>query len=644
MALTALIIMSGLVGCGLRQSKTGSLSSRIIDADGNAVMNAEVFSIFRESEKVYTAGDGGFYLSELPAGLNNIVVLHPDYALEERQIEIQANETTVIETIRLDRSNAPNKISNVAVIGVSSTTARLKWNTYRSVACNIDYGTTRSYGQIFREQRPATEHEVVLEGLSPETLYHFRVQYIDENAVSHYSFDYSFKTEDGYTPSPPLGISLLPIKAPGTVQIEWLPATASSVIGYNIYRSEKDQSWQLLNELPLSARTIDYIDFTARAGTFTRYAVVAVNEFIGESEKVISETVFVPGTVNENVSITWLDSPVILNSDLVIAASTMFTVEPGVEFRIGEKDMAGSGFDEQRVEIIVSGRLQLNGTTELPIRFVPFDGSMRRDHWAGIRILSSETGPARLSNVIMSGCSPFALNVEANRVELDTLSIAYSENAMRLSSIRESLNIDSMQFSNIQKQALIIESCRKITLSNSRFEDVAEGIVVSAGTTEDQLIVSNTDLKSTRVGVSGILGRSTIKNTLIVCSDGHGIKVSKALHASENYIDHCTIDAKNGIELASGSITIKNNIVVNRLSKGQVGINNTDVLTPSYEFNNIFGFAARYEGCGPGVGALRTDPLFLGGNPIDYRLRSDSPLNLQDEYGAELGRYGVSRL
>ena len=76
--------LASLTGCGMRQSQSGSLHSRLIDASGNAVDNAEVFSIFAEREKVLSGLDGGFYLSELPAGINNIVILHPDFAIEER--------------------------------------------------------------------------------------------------------------------------------------------------------------------------------------------------------------------------------------------------------------------------------------------------------------------------------------------------------------------------------------------------------------------------------------------------------------------------------------------------------------------------------------------------------------------------------
>lgn len=631
-------------GCGLRSSQTGSLSSRIIDADGNAVMNAEVFSIFREAEKVYTGGDGSFYLSELPSGLNNIVILHPDYLLEERQIEIRSNETTVLETIRLDKSNAPHKISNISVIAKTDTTATIRWVTYRSVICNVDFGTSRSYGQIYRETRPATEHEVQLTGLSAETLYHYRVQYIDDSAVSHYSYDYSFKTEPGYTPSPPQSIAVMPIKAAQTVDIVWEPATASSVIGYNLYRMEKGGDWLLLTSQPLEATARSYSDNTANAGTFSKYAVVAVNEFVGESEKVISEMVFVPGVVNRSLNIDYLDSPVLLNSDLLIAAGVTLTVDPGVVFRIGEKDLAASGVDESRVEIQVSGRLVLDGNAEQPVKFEPLNGSGRRDHWAGIKILSSETGLSKFSHVEIGACAGYAIEVEARRVELDALRFAYCENGLRLDGVRESIVLNDFRFDEISGIALKVEGCRQINLTNSTFNAVEHGIDFATSSPEDRLVVAGVDINCFKSGISGIPGRSMLKNVLIVCPDGVGVSYDNVLHGTENYIDHCTIDADKGIEIGSGTITIENNIVVSRYGVGSTGINNLSVLTPDYQFNNVYGFTTAYLGCGGGIGSTKADPQFKGGNPFNYELLPESPLKLQDRYGSEQGRYGASKL
>ncbi|MEW6712421.1 MAG: hypothetical protein AB1403_21565, partial [Candidatus Riflebacteria bacterium] len=133
-------------------------------------------------------------------------------------------------------------------------------------------------------------------------------------------------------------------------------------------------------------------------------------------------------------------------------------------------------------------------------------------------------------------------------------------------------------------------------------------------------------------------------NILIVSPDSDAINLTDVLHLSENIIDHCTFDSLNGIIIGSGTVTIENNIVVNRNGYGNTGINNVSVLTPDYPFNNVFGFKTSYLGCGGGVGAVSLDPQFIGGNPFNYDLLPESSLNLQDRFGSEMGRYGDSRL
>ncbi|OGK05603.1 MAG: hypothetical protein A2W80_17900 [Candidatus Riflebacteria bacterium GWC2_50_8] len=644
--LTAMLLLLALLsGCGLRQSQTGSLSSRVIDADGNAVVNAVVFSIFAEQEKVYSGVDGGFYLSELPAGLNNIVVMHNDFALEERQIEIKSGDATVIESIRLDRANAPHRIFNVQVADVASTSARITWNTYRSVICNVEYGTTMSYGTIYREERPAEQHAVILTDLQPETVYHFRVQYIDDGAISHYSYDFPFQTEDSDRPDTPSAIRLRPLVALGVVEVEWDAASSSSSVqGYNIYRKVNDDEWQRINDSAAGLRERVFADINAESGTFCRYAITAVNSFGAESDKRVSEVVFVPGIINRNVTISVADSPVSIHSDLVIAAGVTFAVEAGSEFLIADTDAFAAGLDEQRVEIQVNGRISLQGTAENPVKFGPLQGSGQRDHWAGIRVLSSMTGVSEINNTQMFGCSGYALKVAADRIQITNLVITHSENGVSLAGLKDTLELQNCSFKEIAGVALKINKCRRVLVYDTEFSQVGMAIENFTDYADDQLMVYNTFIDCLQTGITGTFGKSKIYNVLIVAETGLAVKLEKLLNSRENFIDHCTIDAYNGILVEQGEVTIENNIVINRLQKGSVGINNSSFLAPEYDFNNVYGFNTAYQGCSAGVGAVQTDPKFVGGNPFDYNLAPDSTLRLQDYYGSEMGRYGSSRL
>jgi fibronectin type 3 domain-containing protein len=71
-------------------------------------------------------------------------------------------------------------------------------------------------------------------------------------------------------------------------------STGNSANGYNIYRLVNDNEWQRINDTTISLNESVFADINAEAGTFCRYAVTAVNAFGAESEKTVSETVFVP--------------------------------------------------------------------------------------------------------------------------------------------------------------------------------------------------------------------------------------------------------------------------------------------------------------------------------------------------------------
>lgn len=643
--LAFLLFMALLTGCGLRQSQTGSLSSRVVDAEGNAVVNAEVYSLFAEREKVLTSLDGGFYLSELPAGLNNIVILHPDFQTETQQVEIKSDDATVLEFIRLDKANAPNRISDVRVISVATTSAQISWKTYRSVVCNVDYGTSIYYGSLYREQRPATEHTAVLSGLQPETLYHFRVQYLDADSASYYSYDYSFKTGEADQPQPPAAVRIMPFTAPAMIEIAWEPSAAGQpASGFIVYRQLKGKDWVRLNENTIDAKARSYVDQAAISGDFCRYAVAAANARAAVSEMTVTNMVFVPGVVASHMVIKAEDSPVRLTSDIIVAAGSSLTIEAGTEIQISDTDSLGAGADEQRVEIIVQGRLETRGTEASPVVFSPLNGSGKRDHWAGIRILSSQGGVSDINHTGMFGCNGFALDVSAENVRINNLSVAYSQHGLRLSGVREVLSLNGCRFSEIASVALDITNCRRISVLNNHFDNVHTGISVSTARADDQTIISNTDVYAVNTGIKGVFGRARIINTLVVCPEGLGIHCVNTLGNYDNYIDHVTVDAMNALRITAGNIAVQNSIFANRFQNGQTGISCATGLAPEFFYNNVYGFLNPYAGCSGGTGSTSIDPKFSGGNPFKYTIMADSTLKLQDSFGSEMGRYGVSRL
>src|SRR5262249_28469567 len=61
------------------------------------------------------------------------------------------------------------------VVQVDSMTATITWSTDTLSDSRVVYGTSTSYTDSVSDAAEATEHTIVLTGLTPRTLYHFRV-------------------------------------------------------------------------------------------------------------------------------------------------------------------------------------------------------------------------------------------------------------------------------------------------------------------------------------------------------------------------------------------------------------------------------------------------------------------------------------
>ena len=639
-----MILTALLTGCGSRSSNSGSFRSRLIDEKGDAIINAKCFSLFAEDEVVYSGLDGSFRLSELPAGLNNIIIQHTEYGLEQYQVEIKSDQETVVDFIKLDKLSASSKISNVKIGAISSTTVEITWKTYKDICCNIHYGLTSGYGTFVSEERPSQTHYYLLTNLTPETIYHFKVQYLDEFANSYSSYDYTFRTTSGDAPGKPSSINLSEMSELGIVKVNWsAPVAALSVAGYNLYRQVKNSSWVRVNGNVITGAT-SYNDIEAETGVFCRYAVTAVNNQGGESEKIISDLTFIPGVVKNNITITKADSPVKLSADLIIPMGINMVIEEGSEFQVAENDSFKAGSDEEKVEILVQGSLTVNGTKENPVVFTSLDGTGRRDHWAGIRILSSHTGVSAIRNAHIFGCRGYAINVNSENVALSGLTIKHSVGGIRLENVKERVEVADCIFDDIASVAVSINKSFHIVLKDSKISNSYIGVENYTNSYFDQTYVRNTDIYASNTGITGVFGNSYIINTLIVSPNGVTYKdILKS--DGGNIIDHSTIDAKNALVIETGNLSVKNNIFVNTANSGNVGISYNDPLyTPTYIHNDIYGFAKAYQGCFIGTESVSLDPNFVGGNPYSYKLNEASLLRINDEYRLELGRYGDSKL
>lgn len=103
--------------------------------------------------------------------------------------------------VTLDLDVAELGIPTYAVADTTSTTATLLWETTNPAICHVEYGESASCGLSTPESAtPEIRHALALSGLSPRTLYYFRIHARDAHGQRAVSSTGSFTTKAQNTP------------------------------------------------------------------------------------------------------------------------------------------------------------------------------------------------------------------------------------------------------------------------------------------------------------------------------------------------------------------------------------------------------------------------------------------------------------
>lgn len=86
-------------------------------------------------------------------------------------------------------------ISNINVTNILASSATITWQTDENANSRVDYGLDAGYGNFEDNANYVTNHSVTLNGLLPETTYHFQITSVDGSNNSSTSTDQSFITE-----------------------------------------------------------------------------------------------------------------------------------------------------------------------------------------------------------------------------------------------------------------------------------------------------------------------------------------------------------------------------------------------------------------------------------------------------------------
>lgn len=103
----------------------------------------------------------------------------------------------------------PPVIKDIATSPRSDTQVILSWVTNEPSSCKVEYGTSTEYTETVTLTGLNTEHHITLDGLAPNTIYHFRIIAQDETGNESISPDNIFHTPP---PKSPFSLELLSLE------------------------------------------------------------------------------------------------------------------------------------------------------------------------------------------------------------------------------------------------------------------------------------------------------------------------------------------------------------------------------------------------------------------------------------------------
>ncbi|MCR4314059.1 MAG: fibronectin type III domain-containing protein, partial [Candidatus Uhrbacteria bacterium] len=101
------------------------------------------------------------------------------------------------------------EISNIEVVDITMTSARVTWETNEQADSTVAYGLTDSYTDSEPDEGLVTEHSIHLTDLVPGTTYHFQVLSTDASSNQAFSDDETFSTDSDDFPGNVSNLSIV---------------------------------------------------------------------------------------------------------------------------------------------------------------------------------------------------------------------------------------------------------------------------------------------------------------------------------------------------------------------------------------------------------------------------------------------------
>ncbi|HBP00508.1 MAG: hypothetical protein UU48_C0003G0066 [Candidatus Uhrbacteria bacterium GW2011_GWF2_41_16] len=139
------------------------------------------------------------------------------YHFRIRSADLCGNEVSSSDLIFTTLDETAPTISNIEIVDLLETSARIIWKTNEKATSTVSYGKTELYGFIQSDSTLTTDHSILLTGLSAETSYHFSVQSMDASGNTSFSADQTFTTTVNPPPENVSNLSIIPADGKNTL-------------------------------------------------------------------------------------------------------------------------------------------------------------------------------------------------------------------------------------------------------------------------------------------------------------------------------------------------------------------------------------------------------------------------------------------
>ncbi|MCJ7602768.1 MAG: carboxypeptidase-like regulatory domain-containing protein [Desulfobulbaceae bacterium] len=139
----------------------------------------------------YSNADGYYSLPLAPAGENTLSFIKSGYVSLSTPITVTTGESYTFNAA-LERVGPT--LSGITESEITINSAVIRWSTDQAATSRIVYGKSVSYGLTVEDPALVTDHTILLTGLEPGTLYHYKISSANSDGQIGESGDLQFTT------------------------------------------------------------------------------------------------------------------------------------------------------------------------------------------------------------------------------------------------------------------------------------------------------------------------------------------------------------------------------------------------------------------------------------------------------------------